>query len=156
MHELPAGIAEIGESRIASAGVLHPGFTVGYPIASPHATPAYLPDHEPALGARRFPPARDWTSGFDLAEGVDLLIHDAQYGTEEYADRVGWGHSAVEHTFAFAHLAAVRRLVTFHHDPAHRDADVDHPTADAVTAASAPFTVTAGSEGAVFDLERRS
>lgn len=156
VHELPAGIVEIGELRVAWAGVLHPGFTVGYRIASPHATLAYLPDHEPALGARRYPPAPDWTSGFDLAEGVDLLIHDAQYGTEEYADRVGWGHSAIEHTLAFARLAAVRRLVTFHHDPAHSDADVDRLTADAVTAASPPFVVTAGSEGAIFDLERRA
>ena len=35
---------------------------------------AYLPDHDPALAATRFLADPAWTSGFDLARGVDLLI----------------------------------------------------------------------------------
>ena len=55
---------------------------------------AYLPDHEPALACRRLRRVGpEWCSGFDLAGGVDLLIHDAQYTDAEYDARVGWGHS---------------------------------------------------------------
>ncbi len=43
---------------------------------------------------------RVWTSGHDLAAGVDLLIHDAQYTSDEYDARVGWGHSSVEQAAA--------------------------------------------------------
>ncbi len=153
VHDLPAGDIEIGEFRIAWARVCHPGFTVGYRVESTKAAFAYLPDHEPALGVPRVPLAPDWTSGFALAEGVELLIHDAQYSTAEYADCVGWGHSAIEHAVAFARLAGVRRLVTFHHDPAHNDADIERRlTGDTVAAAQPPFDVIAGSEGAVFEV----
>jgi len=29
--------------------------------------------------------------------GADLIIHDAQYSDEEYAGKIGWGHSTVEY-----------------------------------------------------------
>ncbi len=61
-----------------------------------------------------------------LAEGVDLLIHDAQYFDREYAERVGWGHSSVAHAVEFARRADAARLVLFHHDPLHADGDLDH------------------------------
>jgi ribonuclease BN (tRNA processing enzyme) len=60
-----------------------------------------------------------------LAAGVDLLIHDAQYTADEYRSRVGWGHSSVDHVLAFAELAGVGHLVTFHHDPGHSDDALD-------------------------------
>ena len=41
------------------------------------------------------PAAPDWISGFALAAGADVLIHDAQYSAAEYVDHVGWGHSAL-------------------------------------------------------------
>ena len=89
------------------------------------ASLAYLPDHEPALGARRFPLEPEWTSGFDLARGVDLLLHDAQYTREEYPRHVGWGHSTIHDALAFARLAGVKHLVPFHHDPGRDDAALE-------------------------------
>jgi phosphoribosyl 1,2-cyclic phosphodiesterase len=70
----------------------------------------------------------------------------------EYAHHLGWGHSAIEHVLAFAELARVRHLVTFHHDPAHNDDQIDRLTATATSAARTAFRVTAGAEGAVFEL----
>jgi ribonuclease BN (tRNA processing enzyme) len=67
----------------------------------------------------------EWVSGFSLAHGVDVLLHDAQFTEPEYHVRVGWGHSSVAHAVEFARLAEVGRLVLFHHDPAHSDADLD-------------------------------
>src|SRR4029079_13644435 len=113
---------------------------------------AYLSDHEPALGTATFPLKPDWTSGYALAEDVDLLVHDAQYSLAEYDDHVGWGHSALDHAIAFAELAAVRHLVTFHHDPGHSDDTIDRLTAEAIAAARPSFHVTAGAEGASFAL----
>ena len=69
----------IGAFHVRAARSCHPGPTVGYRIETKHASLAYLPDHEPALGARSFPIDAEWTSGLELAEGVDLLLHDAQY-----------------------------------------------------------------------------
>ena len=70
------------------------------------------------------PAAPDWISGFGLAADADVLLHDAQYCASEYVDHVGWGHSSVAQTLAFARVADVRRLVLFHHDPLHTDGDL--------------------------------
>ena len=96
---------------------------MGYRIAAAGTVLTYIPDHEPALGVPRFPGRREWTSGAMLAADADLLIHDAQYSAEEYLQHIGWGHSALPHTLAFATLTGVKHLVPFHHDPAHSDAD---------------------------------
>ena len=152
LHEVSGDNFQIGGLRISAAPVCHPGPTIGYRLTSSRATLAYLPDHEPALGATRFCAEPAWTSGFGLAEAADLLIHDAQYSSAEYALHLGWGHSAIDHVLAFAELARIRHLVTFHHDPAHSDDDIDRLTAEATDAANPAFAVTAGTEGTVFEL----
>ena len=95
----------------------------------------------------------DWTSGHALAENADLLIHDAQYTDEEYAERVGWGHSSLTHAIQFATLARARHLVAFHHDPDHDDATLDHLIAEAISQEQPMFQVTAAAEGAVFEVD---
>jgi phosphoribosyl 1,2-cyclic phosphodiesterase len=128
LHDSTLGTFELPGLTARAALVCHPGPTVGYRLASEEGSLAYLPDHEPALGARRFPEAPAWTSGWGLAHNVDLLVHDAQYTDEEYAVRVGWGHSTMAHAVAFAELAGAKRLLAFHHDPSHDDDDVDRLT----------------------------
>ena len=123
LHDVPSGTWGIGAFDVTAATVVHPGPTVGYRLTAAEKTVAYLPDHEPALGGRLEDAA--WTSGHDLAAGADLLIHDAQYTSDEYGQRVGWGHSAVEHAASLADLADADRLVLFHHEPDHDDETID-------------------------------
>jgi len=126
LHDVPTQEPfELGSLTVTAALVIHPGPTVGYRITDGRTTLSYLPDHEPALGSRDFPEPAQWSSGFALAEGADLLIHDAQYTEAEYVERVGWGHSTLEHATGFAAAARVRQLATFHHDPTHDDATID-------------------------------
>ena len=158
LHDVPLGPEgfEIGGLKIVAALVCHPGPTVGYRINENGVSLAYLPDHEPALGARRFPDRADWTSGFELAAGVDVLIHDAQYSAVEYPRHVGWGHSTMQHALGFAASAGDKRLVTFHHDPRHDDLALDRMIEDARRSVDLPFELVAGTEGARFDLETRA
>jgi ribonuclease BN (tRNA processing enzyme) len=130
LHDVPLGVAfDVPGATVEAALVCHPGPTVGYRITShlDGSSLAYLSDHEPALGNAAFPGpgAPAWTSGAALAAGVDLLVHDAQYTDEEYAERVGWGHSSLRAAIAFADLVGARRLAAFHHDPVHDDAFLD-------------------------------
>jgi phosphoribosyl 1,2-cyclic phosphodiesterase len=152
LHHTGRGSFSIGPFRIRAARVCHPGPTVGYRIETEQSSLAYLPDHEPALGARRFPLDAEWTSGFELAEGVDLLLHDAQYTREEYPRHAGWGHSAMHDAVAFAKLAGVRRLAPFHHDPGRDDAALERAIAAAVADTNPDFPVTPAAEGRSFDL----
>jgi phosphoribosyl 1,2-cyclic phosphodiesterase len=152
MHDAPDEPVKIGGFEVVARHIFHPGPTVGYRITADGASVAYLPDHEPALGARRFPGEPRWTSGFDLASGVDLLIHDGQYSEDELATRIGWGHSSVTEAVAFGELAKARRLVLFHHDPSHSDAALDELTARA-RARAVTVEVVAGLEGDRYDLQ---
>jgi phosphoribosyl 1,2-cyclic phosphodiesterase len=153
-HDVPDGEADIGEFRVGSALVCHPGPTVGYRISQADGTTlAYLPDHEPALAALRFPSLpRAWTSGAGLAADADLLIHDGQYSAGEYACHCGWGHSSLDQALAFGALTGAKRFVPFHHDPAHTDADLDQLTAEAIDAVRPEFPVTPGAEGTTIEL----
>ena len=154
LHEVPCEQVEIGPFTVTSCLVCHPGPTVGYRIEMDGAVVAYLPDHEPALGTTEFPAENDWTSGFEIARGADLLIHDAQYTVEEYEARVGWGHSSLQQAIAFAGAAGVAELVPFHHDPTHSDEQIDRMIASAIEECRPSFRVTPGEESRTFVLGR--
>jgi phosphoribosyl 1,2-cyclic phosphodiesterase len=124
-HDVPSKPWALGGATISATPVVHPGSTVGYRIESAGSSFAYLPDHEPALAGAIGEKPRDWISGGSLAEGVDLLLHDAQYFEDEYVGRIGWGHSSVADAVAYAEAVGARRLLLFHHEPQHADALLD-------------------------------
>jgi phosphoribosyl 1,2-cyclic phosphodiesterase len=152
LHEVVSDKFEIGEFMISSALVSHKDPTIGYRIEAAGKTVTYLPDHEPALGSNDFTVGREWTSGYALAEGADLLIHDAQYTPEEYDSRVGWGHSSIPQAFQFATLAETKQLIPFHHDPTHSDDELDQLFDKQIRSMRPSFKVTPGAEGMIFEL----
>ena len=152
LHHVGRGRMPIGPFDVHAARVCHPGPTVGYRIDAKEASLAYLPDHEPALGARRFPLDAEWTSGFDLAQRVDLLLHDAQYTREEYPRHIGWGHSTIDDALVFARQVRAKHLVPFHHDPGRDDAALEAAVGLAVTEMGPDVPVTPAAEGQSFDL----
>jgi ribonuclease BN (tRNA processing enzyme) len=157
VHDVPAARIEIPGFDVAAALVCHPGPTVGYRVRADSETLAYLPDHEPMLCASGFRAGPRSTSGHDLAADVDLLIHDSQYTAREYADRVGWGHSAIEDAFAFAEAVGARRLMPFHHDPNHDDSTIDRMLRAASASPPGPGNghVIPAAEGLTVDLASR-
>ena len=58
----------------------------------------------------------------DFCENADLLVHEAQYTSEELESHRGWGHSSYEQAIEVAERAGVKKLVITHHDPEHNDA----------------------------------
>jgi phosphoribosyl 1,2-cyclic phosphodiesterase len=134
VRELPCDVSfrhcpetewEIGSARVRAASVTHRGPTLGYRIEDAGTSLAYIPDHEPALGAKIDELEEEWISGFALAHDADLLVHDCQYADHEYPDHVGWGHSALSDTLAFARRVAAKHTLMFHHDPLHSDDFLD-------------------------------
>ena len=146
LHNAPAEPTRIGAFEVTAATIIHPGPTVGYRIGENGTSMAYLSDHEPALGLEEFPGPPAWTSGHDLAAGVDVLVHDGQYTQEERRARVGWGHSSTVEAAAFARQAGANRLVCFHHDPSHDDAAIDR-LLEAATAVADGVLVSGAREG---------
>ena len=122
---------QIGPANVHALAVSHRGPTLGYRIEDGDVTLAYIPDHEPALGAAIETLEDEWISGLDLARGADLLIHDAQYTDAEYPDHLGWGHSSLSDALAFGARAQAARMLLFHHEPLHDDATLDALGAEA-------------------------
>jgi ribonuclease BN (tRNA processing enzyme) len=62
----------------------------------------------------------------DLAAGVDVLLHDAQYTAEEFVGpRTGFGHTTIDYAVALAEKAHAKHLVLFHHDSQRTDDALD-------------------------------
>jgi phosphoribosyl 1,2-cyclic phosphodiesterase len=133
-HDAPEGQWTIGCATVTSQPILHPGPTLGFRIEVDGRALTYLTDHEPGLAMDLSAVAPEWISGLALARRADLLIHDCQYTDEEYESHVGWGHSSTSQVATFAAKAEVRRLVLFHHDPLHSDAELDRMRDDVATA----------------------
>ncbi len=125
LHEVENGRFTIGPFKITSRYVTHLGPTIGYRIKDRHSVLCYIPDHEPALGAKGLLRDLKWVSGSDLALYADLMVHDAQYSTEEYKDKLGWGHCSMQDAAQFALQAGVKHLLLFHHDPSHTDTQLE-------------------------------
>ena len=145
----------IGSAVIEAQMVEHRGPTLGYRIEDEGRVLAYVPDHEPYLTAALGDEPK-WISGWALAAGADLLLHDSQYTDEEYPSHLGWGHPPLTDALEFARRAHAGRLLLFHHDPLHSDDFLD---AVAVTAAErwaamggAPGAVALAAEGATASL----
>jgi phosphoribosyl 1,2-cyclic phosphodiesterase len=155
LHDLSDGYSEVPGFDVRAALVCHPGPTVGFRVESDHGNLAYLPDHEPVLACSAFADSPEWCSGLEIAAGVDVLLHDAQYTDSEYHERVGWGHSTLHHALAFARLANVKHLMPFHHDPAHDDDNLDGFFAAPGLRAEA-FTFEPAREDMTFDIRERT
>jgi phosphoribosyl 1,2-cyclic phosphodiesterase len=151
LHDLNDGRVEVPGLTVHAALVCHPGPTVGFRLDSARGSLAYLPDHEPVLACRRFAASPQWCSGVELAAGVDVLIHDAQYNNDEYSQRVGWGHSTLQHAISFAELAGAKKVMPFHYDPAHDDTTLDRSFTNPLLTRP-DLSVIPAREGETFDV----
>ncbi len=124
-HEADSLEWQIGPARVRAQAVNHRGPTLGYRIEDNGVVLTYIPDHEPGLGAPLSTVEDEWISGYDLAKGASLLIHDCQYTDAEYENHLGWGHCPVSDALEFAHRTGPERVLLFHHDPLHSDEFLD-------------------------------
>ncbi|MEY2469712.1 MAG: hypothetical protein QOF21_2410 [Actinomycetota bacterium] len=126
----------IGNAKVLIRPVPHVGPTVGYRLDWDGRSVAYISDHQaPYSDVDGVPtPTSHVDAGvMELCDGVDLLIHDAQYTPDEFAKKSFWGHCTIDYTLALAKRAGVKALAMFHHDPGHSDDVMDGLIQDAKT-----------------------
>jgi len=114
-------VLHIDDAEVLVRPVPHLGATNGYRITWQGTTVTYISDHQQPLdGSMRVDPAV-----VELAEGSDLLIHDAQFTPAEFAYRRTWGHCTMDYALRVAEAAGARRLALYHHDPGRHDDALD-------------------------------
>ena len=124
---------EIGGAKLSFEDLHHPGGAVAFRIEKHGKSIVYATDNE--LNAQ-FTEDGELIDGnekgkayMDLISGADLLIADGQYTSEEYAQKVGWGHTSIPALLNVAHKSGVKQTAVYHHDPMHTDNMLDELSA---------------------------
>jgi len=134
--ELPATVrfhdAIHGEFDVVDASVMvrpvpHAGPTAGFRVTRAGVSIAYVPDHQEPIGR----PHHVAEAVLELCDGVDLLIHDAQFRPDELLRKADWGHCTSAYAVEVARQAGAKHLVLFHHDPSHDDVELDRISLEA-------------------------
>ncbi len=124
-HDVTDESFAAGPAKITTRPVPHCGPTNGYRVDWGGYSVAYISDHQQPLDD----PTKVADSVLELVDGVDVLIHDAQFNQQEFAARSHWGHCTYDYAVEVAHQGGVGALAMFHHDPFHDDDDVDEALA---------------------------
>ena len=81
-HDVLKDEVKVGRARVMVRPVPHCGPTVGYRVEWAGATVTYISDHQAPLDLDSVA-----DTVLELADGADLLIHDAQYTADEFAEK---------------------------------------------------------------------
>lgn len=148
LHTMTEGVHDVAGAKVTALEVPHTDTTFGYRIERDGCSVAYVSDHQQSADGSSVADAV-----LELCDGVDVLIHDAQYTPDEYAMKSDWGHCTVEYAVRVATESGVGRLVLFHHDPSHDDQTIDELLAAARTfAGESGVDVIAAFEGLTLPL----
>jgi diguanylate cyclase (GGDEF)-like protein len=154
--ELEEGFFRIGEVLVETQYLNHTAPTIAYRFSCDGATVAYVTDHEPfwnSPGPLFHHPGDQ--RHIEFLRDADLVVHDAQYTSDEYKTKLGWGHSPTDYVTDIAIAAGVSRIALFHHDPTHDDEALkrieDEQRARAAAAGSS-LDVFAAAEGMDFTI----
>ncbi|MEA5401104.1 MBL fold metallo-hydrolase [Synechococcus sp. BA-124 BA4] len=157
-HELREDVHMIGDAKVSTQFLNHPGATLGYRIEADGAVVVYICDHEPH-GTGDFASSQDFSREdrrhIAFLQDADLVIHDAQYIAKEFDQKRGWGHSVGEYVVEVCRQAGVRKVALTHHDPTRTDAKIDASIQNLRTAfAGSTFLPDffAAAEGAQLDV----
>jgi ribonuclease BN (tRNA processing enzyme) len=126
------------------------GRTFGFRVSDGTGSIAYFSDHNPlALGPGPAGLGELHSAAVELAAGVDILIHDAQYAADELQKLAYLGHSCAEYAIGLAEAAGARQVCLFHHAPRRTDNEVDELVGRLT---SGPIPVLTAAEGLVVRL----
>lgn len=136
-----AKIADLSDAALDIAGVTirnfaanHSPETRGFSFESGGRKAVYLAENELAIqSGDTFPDPKNQSilmrqmprNLLQAAHAASLLIMDAQFSDEQYAQARGKGHSSCISVTDFALQAAAEQLALFHHDPNASDADLE-------------------------------
>lgn len=145
--------------EVDSIRVRHPANTYGYRIRNRGSSVAYVPDNELVGGSYPLQAKETYSQLVEFLGDVDVLFHDAMFTDEEYARRVGWGHSTFKQTVKLAEDAGVKKLYLFHHAPERSDADLSaivEELRDDIARRGSSLEVGVAAEGEDLFVEERS
>lgn len=142
-HDCQPGTMEVFDATVETRMVPHIGPTNGYRIERGGVKVAYISDHQAPYDLNSVT-----EDALALCDGVDVLIHDAQFVEDEWEQKAHWGHCTAGYALRVARQSGAKNLVLFHHDPHHDDDTIDAISAEISSAAAGSLdSVVAAAEG---------
>lgn len=149
-HDVEDSTFSIDRAKVTVRQVPHIGATNGYRVDIDGLSVAYVSDHQEPCGRPGFVD----DSVLELADGVDLLIHDAQFTPALLRDRTSWGHCTISYAVEVARQSGAKRLALYHHDPSHDDDALDRLFAEAKSCPNlGDLEVVSAYEGLCLEIE---
>jgi phosphoribosyl 1,2-cyclic phosphodiesterase len=138
---LDEGVFETEGFEVEAFEIAHKGGrTFGYRVSRGGVSLAYMPDHAPSQGVSEVT--------LKALNGVDALIHDAQFLDAERPRAEVYGHATIEDTFRLGERVGAGTVVLFHHGPGRTDEALDR-IMDGIDA-TLPYVIAR--EGLTLDL----
>lgn len=145
-HAMAPGAHRVEGLTVTAVEIAHKGGqTYGLRVDAPEGSVAYLPDHAPAATVS--------TELMAMLDGVDVLIHDAQFLEGERPVAVDYGHATVQDAVRLATDCRAGTIVLFHHSPARTDEALD-AIAEWSADLSPDVAVVVAREGMTLDVRR--
>ena len=155
----------VGKTKITPVLMNHPVLNFGYRVECGEKSVFFTGDHEPYWNIYE-PQEKQYEEYqslihrqekvvIDGMRGVDILIADSSYTSDEYLAKKGWGHGTFDSSIHLAELAEVRDLVFTHFEPTRTDDDLDLIFSELLKCyprESRNFEFHLASEGRVFEL----
>lgn len=134
----------INDLKIYYTHLFHPALSLGYRVEYKDKVIVYATDNE-ILNDPDLEGYNVKNIG-NLIKDADILIADCQYTSEEYASKIGWGHSSIEKVVEIAGKFGVKNVFAFHHDPLRTDKEIDAQIRKVRRHAQKPLKVYAARE----------
>lgn len=127
----PEQTIRVGSATVTPYLLNHPVIDFGYRIECNGKSVFFTGDHEPPYNIYEpgDPQYAEYQAFVDEKErailaaiqGVDVLIADSSYTTQEYPEKKGWGHGTFATSIETACKAGVKTLFCTHHEPTRSD-----------------------------------
>ena len=139
---MPGEPVQIGSATVTPYLLNHPVINLGYRIESAGKSMFFTGDHEPPYNIYEAadPEFAEYQQFVDekgdailrAMAGVDVLIADSSYTSQEYPGKRGWGHGSFDSSIAYARQAGARVLYCTHHEPTRSDDALEQVFAQAL------------------------
>lgn len=132
-HEMrDSQTVKIGHLQITAHHAFHPGATLCFKIEAGKMSIGYVTDNEMLMGYHGHPNAIKPDDPLliphrpliNFLKGVNILVHEAQYDSYEYLEKVGWGHSSISNAAVLIKYCQPHEWIVTHHDPKHTDKEL--------------------------------
>lgn len=132
-REMKENPIKVGTLNVYWCYVHHQGAAVGFKFSLNGKIIVYITDNEFLKGYLGAPdvdliPSEQlelYSNLIQFISNADVMISESQYMNEEYANKIGWGHTSLSNACLLCKLGNVKRWIITHHDPMHTDVFLD-------------------------------